>query len=103
MKGVKRLEFSFCHCEEGTQVTDAAIHRVSEDAGGLSLRVVRTSGSPRLKRLAMTRVVWCVVFVIARRERSEGRGNPSYLGGGRTGLRFAYWLTVDRHGLTPSR
>jgi hypothetical protein len=36
-----------CHCEEGTQVTDAAIHRVSEDAGGLSLRVVRTSGSPR--------------------------------------------------------
>ena len=34
MKGVKRLEFTLCHCEEGTQVTDAAIHRVSEDAGG---------------------------------------------------------------------
>jgi hypothetical protein len=23
-----------CHCEEGTQVTDAAIHRVSEDVDG---------------------------------------------------------------------
>jgi len=28
-------------------VTDAAIHRVSADAGGLSVRLLRTSGSPR--------------------------------------------------------
>ena len=27
--------FVVCHCEEGTQVTDAAIHRVSEDVGGV--------------------------------------------------------------------
>jgi hypothetical protein len=24
-------------------------------------------------------VVWCVVFVIAKKERSEGRGNPSVI------------------------
>jgi hypothetical protein len=36
--------------------SDAAIYRVSEDAGVLSLRVVRTSGSPRAYALAMTRV-----------------------------------------------
>ena len=28
-------------------MTDAAIHRVSADAGGLSVRLLRTSGSPR--------------------------------------------------------
>ena len=33
MKGVKRLEFTLCHCEED-RMDDAAIHRVSEDAGG---------------------------------------------------------------------
>ena len=27
MKG-EVVEFPFCHCEEGAQVTDAAIHRV---------------------------------------------------------------------------
>ena len=61
---------------------DAAIHRVLGDAGGLSVRVVRASGSPRAfsprddkGEGAMTRR-----FVIARKERSEGRGNPSRLG-----------------------
>ena len=40
-------------------------------------------------------------LVIARKERSEGRGNPSYLEeGGRICL-FAYWPPVDRHGLRP--
>ena len=34
MKGVKRLEFSLCHCEEDS-MDDAAIHRVSEDACGV--------------------------------------------------------------------
>ena len=32
----------------------------------------------------MARVVLCFVFVIARKERSEGRGNPSCLGGTQT-------------------
>ena len=32
---------------------DAAIHRVSEDAGGLSVRVLSASGSPRAGALAM--------------------------------------------------
>ena len=31
----------------GGRQDDAAIHRVSENAGGLSVRVVRASGSPR--------------------------------------------------------
>ena len=30
MKGVKRLRFPFCHCEED-RMDDAAIHRVSRD------------------------------------------------------------------------
>jgi len=33
MKGMKRLELLFCHCEEDS-MDDAAIHRVSEDANG---------------------------------------------------------------------
>ena len=36
---------------------DAAIHRVLEDADGYAVRLLISSGSPRLKRLAMTRVV----------------------------------------------
>jgi hypothetical protein len=32
MKEVKALEFSYCHCEEGAAVTDAAIHRVSRES-----------------------------------------------------------------------
>ena len=46
MKGVKRLEFSLCHCEED-RMDDAAIHRVSGNAGGLSVRLLVHSGSPR--------------------------------------------------------
>jgi hypothetical protein len=44
---------------------------------------------------------YIAIFVIARRERSEGRGNPSCLG--RRGLvcLFGFWFTVDRHGLRP--
>jgi hypothetical protein len=64
-----------------------------------------------LSALAMTR--WEVMgvcgerledysdVVIARRERSEGRGNPSYLEEGERVCLFAYWFTVDRHGLRP--
>ena len=40
-------------------------------------------------------------FVIARRERSEGRGNPSCLEERGWVCLFAYWFTVDRHGLRP--
>ena len=48
---VVQLDFDLCHCEEGAQVRDAAIHRGSE---------------------------------------VDGRG-----------CLFAYWFTVDRHGLRP--
>ena len=47
MKEVKKLEFSYCHCEEGAAVTDAAIHRVSGTRAGLSVRLLVHSGSPR--------------------------------------------------------
>ena len=46
---------TLCHCEEGAQVTDAAIHRVSRDPDGLSLRLLVHSGSPRAYALAMTK------------------------------------------------
>ena len=45
---------TLCHCEEGTKVTDAAIHRVSHNAFDLSLRLLAHSGSPRDYALAMT-------------------------------------------------
>ena len=38
---------TICHCEEGAQVTDAAIHRVSRNAVDLSVRLPDHSGSPR--------------------------------------------------------
>ena len=41
------------------------------------------------------------IIVIARRERSERRGNPSACDGRVRIVRFAYWFTVDRHGLRP--
>ena len=44
-----------CHCEEEAGADDAAIHRVSEDAFDLSLRLLPPSGSPRAFALAMTR------------------------------------------------
>jgi len=40
-------------------------------------------------------------FVIARNERKERRGNPSYLDGRFRVCPFSYWSTVDRHGLRP--
>ena len=42
-----------------------------------------------------------VLFVIARRERSERRGNPSCLEERGRGCLFGYLLTVDRHWLRP--
>ena len=40
-------QHTLCHCKEGEEVTNAAIHRVSKDADDLSLRVLAHSGSPR--------------------------------------------------------
>ena len=67
------------------------------------------SRSPRADALAMTRCVGMVVCgsVISRslslrgENASERRGNPSCPGGGGRVCLFAYWLTVDRHGLRP--
>ena len=50
-----RDDKAFCHCEEDS-MDDAVIHRVLGDAGGLSVRVVSASGSPRAYAFAMTRV-----------------------------------------------
>ena len=38
---------TLCHCEEGAEAGDAAIHRVSIDAFDLYLRLLVHSGSPR--------------------------------------------------------
>ena len=65
-------------------MSDAAIHRVSRETNDLPLRFLVHSRSPRANALAMTRLEWTgseYNFVIARKERSERRGNPSYLEG----------------------
>ena len=46
LKGMERLEFSFCHCEE-SGARDAAIHRVPGERTGLAVRLLKVSGSPR--------------------------------------------------------
>jgi hypothetical protein len=55
--GGKKLELSFCHCEEGTHMTDAAIHRVSADAGGFVCSFIASQWIATGYALAMTRVV----------------------------------------------
>ena len=59
----------------GSVASDAAIHRVLSDAYDLSLRLLVLSGSPR----AFSHGHDNTRFVIARKERSERRGNPSCL------------------------
>ena len=41
------MEFLHCHCEEGAEARDAAIHRVTGRADGYAVRLLRVSGSPR--------------------------------------------------------
>ena len=40
------MEFSHCHCDKD-RMDDAAIHRVWGTRAGLSIRLLRASGSPR--------------------------------------------------------
>ena len=90
---------------------DAAIHRVLREADWFVCSFTGPSGSPRADALAMTSVVrtgsvrfgYNTIFVIARRERSERRGNPLHAMGAYGQCEIASRLTVDRHGLTPSR
>jgi hypothetical protein len=86
-----------------TNGRDAAIHRVSKYAYGECGSVTGSQWIATPFRLAMTRREDALPHgsVIARSERSEGRGNPSCLEGRVRGMRFAYWFTVDRHGLRP--
>ena len=64
------------------------------DRHGLSALAMTRCGSDGVYQSRTTH------YVIARKERSEGRGNPSCLEGRDRVCLFAYWLTVDRHGLT---
>jgi len=84
---------------------DAAIHRVWGTRAGLSVRVMRASGSHGLSALAMTRVVFyhegneeIVVLTLSLRGGQNGRrGNPSCLGRcGRT-VRFVNFSPFSLH------
>ena len=55
-EGRKVVEPSHCPCEEGAQVTDAAIHRVSVNAGGFVCSGSEGQWIATGYALAMTRV-----------------------------------------------
>ena len=77
-------------------MTDAAIHRVSGDVGGLSVRLLDHSGSPRAFSPRHD-----------KREVRVGYGEPvdrharKGLAMTRWRVRVGWWVTVDRHGLRP--
>ena len=73
----------------GNEVTDAAIHRVSGDVVDLSVHLLVHSGSPRAfsprddKTLEGGSFISLTTHSLSLREgsASDGRGNPSCLGG----------------------
>jgi hypothetical protein len=99
-----------CHCEED-RMDDAAIHRVSRDAVVLPFRLLDHSGSPRAFTPRDEKVgkEWgCAVRfqhdLCHCEERAKRGTRQSTVCNGRVRtMRFASLLTVDRHGLTPSR
>ena len=88
----------------GSGARDVAIHRISRETIRLVCSLTGSQWIATGYVFAMTRLEWTgseYNFVIARKERSEGRGNPSCLGGDDPVSLFVYCNTVDRHGLRP--
>ena len=84
----------------GNEVSDAAIHRVSNYVYDLSLRLLVHSGSPRAFSPRDDKGVVSAWYLSLRGgSLSDRRGNPWCLGGRVRTVRIGYWLTVDRHGL----
>ena len=99
MQSVASLQHALCHCEKGAErgTRQSIVSRVTRM--GLSLRLLVHSGSPRPQGARDDKVKgkecsqwhrYNPLFVIARRERSEGRGNPSCLEGWRAVMELAY-------------
>ena len=77
-------------------MSDAAIHRGLRDADGFVCSLTGSQWIATGYALAMTRHS----LSLRGGNESERRGNPSWLEGMRTTCLFAYWFTVDRHGLS---
>ncbi len=85
----------------GNEVSDAAIHRVSNYVYDLSLRLLVHSGSPRAFSPRDDKSVVSAWYLSLRGgSLSDRRGSPWCLGGRVRTVRIGYWLTVDRHGLS---
>jgi len=89
-EGSEELEVTSCHCEEVTKLATRQSIVSRSKLADYSFRLVSTSGSPRAFSPRDDKGDGGVLFVIARRERSEGRGNPSCLGGRGRGCLFGY-------------
>ncbi|MEJ6622361.1 MAG: hypothetical protein QNL93_10470 [Opitutae bacterium] len=90
----------------GGRQDDAAIHCMQLTRTKSAVRLMDHSGSQRTYALAMTSVVRngsCTHFVIARRERSRRRGNPSCLGGRRSGNAVRSPIHSGSQRASPSR
>ena len=90
MKEVKKLEFSYCHCEEGAERETRQSIVSRRTRAGLSLRFLAHSGSPRAFSPRDDKGGVGAKCLSLRGGQYGRRGNPSCLRESGWGWRFVY-------------